>query len=236
LTSFQRQLNLYGYCRLTRGADAGGYYHELFLRGKSFLCKQMVRTKVKGTRFKAASSPEQEPDFYTMVRYNEGDGIRFDHLFVKRMNLTHCLFSSFFFNRQPPVVVSPINTSDEDMSHGSEQSLDTLSHMHPLTVTSVFEPLPLQYDSAATPVASYEAIAPAPTNSLSLLDPQSLNDADRILDEAVNELFLTETGENDSLADFVHDWDPTDLSCTSFGASLQDDIQLGFMLEKLLED
>lgn len=71
LTSFQRQLNLYGFCRLTRGDDAGGYYNELFLRGKQFLCKQMVRTKVKGTRFKAASSPEQEPDFYTMVREHE---------------------------------------------------------------------------------------------------------------------------------------------------------------------
>lgn len=68
LTSFQRQLNLYGFCRLTRGKDSGGYYHELFLRGKPFLCKHMIRTKVKGTKFKAASSPEHEPDFYTMVR------------------------------------------------------------------------------------------------------------------------------------------------------------------------
>ncbi len=71
LTSFQRQLNLYGFNRITRGNDAGGYYHELFLRGKEFLCKRMMRTKVKGTRFKAASSPEQEPDFYTMVSWSK---------------------------------------------------------------------------------------------------------------------------------------------------------------------
>jgi len=67
LTSFQRQLNLYGFNRITRGNDAGGYYHELFLRGKEFLCNRMTRTKVKGTRFKAASSPDHEPDFYSMV-------------------------------------------------------------------------------------------------------------------------------------------------------------------------
>jgi hypothetical protein len=67
LTSFQRQLNLYGFARLTRGNDSGAYYHELFLRGKTFLCKTMVRTKVKGTKFKAASSPDEEPDFYSMV-------------------------------------------------------------------------------------------------------------------------------------------------------------------------
>lgn len=66
LTSFQRQLNLYGFSRLTIGKDNGGYYHELFLRGKVFLAKKMCRTKIKGTKFKAASSPDQEPDFYSM--------------------------------------------------------------------------------------------------------------------------------------------------------------------------
>ena len=70
LTSFQRQLNLYGFCRLTTGPDAGAYYHELFLRGKAFLCKKMRRTKIKGTRSKAASSPDTEPDFYKMPRFD----------------------------------------------------------------------------------------------------------------------------------------------------------------------
>ena len=66
LTSFQRQLNLYGFCRLTSGRDKGGYYHELFLRGRPLLCQRMVRMRIKGTRIKAASSPETEPNFYAM--------------------------------------------------------------------------------------------------------------------------------------------------------------------------
>ena len=66
LTSFQRQLNLYGFERLTRGADSGGYYHELFLRGREFLIDRMERTKVKGTGYKAASNPDSEPNFYEM--------------------------------------------------------------------------------------------------------------------------------------------------------------------------
>mmetsp|Transcript_16927 Transcript_16927/g.25129 ORF Transcript_16927/g.25129 Transcript_16927/m.25129 type:complete len:420 (-) Transcript_16927:201-1460(-) len=67
-TSFQRQLNLYGFQRLTRGLDAGTYYHEMFLRGQCryFLCHCIVRQKVKGTGIKAASNPETEPDFYKM--------------------------------------------------------------------------------------------------------------------------------------------------------------------------
>jgi len=62
--SFQRQLNIYGFKRLTTGRDKGSYYHDCFLRGKRFLCQRIERTKVKGTKTRHASSPESEPNFY----------------------------------------------------------------------------------------------------------------------------------------------------------------------------
>uniref|UniRef100_A0A7R9WLK0 HSF-type DNA-binding domain-containing protein n=2 Tax=Pseudictyota dubia TaxID=2749911 RepID=A0A7R9WLK0_9STRA len=72
--SFQRQLNLYGFSRLTAGLDRGGYYHELFLRGKSFLAHRIYRMRVKGTRVRMASSPDSEPDFYGMPPLCAGVG------------------------------------------------------------------------------------------------------------------------------------------------------------------
>lgn len=39
---------------------------ELFLRGRSFLCTKIQRTRVKGTWVRTSSSPESEPDFYAM--------------------------------------------------------------------------------------------------------------------------------------------------------------------------
>jgi HSF-type DNA-binding len=47
-TSFQRQLNLYGFHRVSSGPDKNSYYHPLFLRGRPDLCRLLLRTRVKG--------------------------------------------------------------------------------------------------------------------------------------------------------------------------------------------
>lgn len=65
--SFQRQLNLYGFNRITKGPDRGAYYHELFLRGKKFLSEGIQRNKIKGTGKRMKSNPDAEPNFYRMA-------------------------------------------------------------------------------------------------------------------------------------------------------------------------
>ena len=70
LSSFQRQLNLYGFARITAGPDTGGYYHELFLQGRPSLCVHMRRVGVpQGTedrRKLKSAAKKKEPDFYAM--------------------------------------------------------------------------------------------------------------------------------------------------------------------------
>jgi len=63
--SFQRQLNLYGFCRLTQGPDKGAYLHKCFVRGEQGLCRGMIRRKIKGTKVRRTLAPEEEPNFYS---------------------------------------------------------------------------------------------------------------------------------------------------------------------------
>ncbi|GKY91420.1 hypothetical protein MPSEU_000114300 [Mayamaea pseudoterrestris] len=66
VSSYNRQLNLYSFLRLTKGPDRSAYYHPCFLRGKPFLLSRIQRCKIKGTRVRSRSDPEHEPDFYKM--------------------------------------------------------------------------------------------------------------------------------------------------------------------------
>jgi len=57
-TSFQRQLNIYGFRKMLRCRHVVIYCHELFMRGRHDLCKGILRLK-----FKPIFDPADEPDF-----------------------------------------------------------------------------------------------------------------------------------------------------------------------------
>ena len=67
-TSFRRQLNLWGFKRLTySGPDQGSYYHQMFLRTKPMLCHNISRTAVLGLgQGRLVPNPTAEPNFYSM--------------------------------------------------------------------------------------------------------------------------------------------------------------------------
>ena len=67
-SSFQRQLNLYDFKRITDGRDKGAYYHELFLHSRPALCSQMKRTKIKGqnSNWIGQGNFQEEVNFYSL--------------------------------------------------------------------------------------------------------------------------------------------------------------------------
>lgn len=75
ITSFQRQLNVYGFRRIVYGADAGSYHHSLFLRGVRKLSFLMSRVGVKNTGIRSTYLfEEEEPDFSAMPPIDESLG------------------------------------------------------------------------------------------------------------------------------------------------------------------
>lgn len=63
-SSFQRQLNLYGFTRIPSGPDRGCYYHILFLRGHVDLAFFITRQKYKGQGPRKPDSSLPIPDFW----------------------------------------------------------------------------------------------------------------------------------------------------------------------------
>lgn len=65
--SFQRQLNMYGFKRISSGPDKGGYYHDMFLQTAPQMAQRIVRQKLKGTGPRRPAQPDSEPNFYSMA-------------------------------------------------------------------------------------------------------------------------------------------------------------------------
>jgi hypothetical protein len=142
---------------------------------------------------------------------------------------------------QEPVRVTPSNSdyesrlSDEDdypAHNGYVHYYD--SRVHEEAVQPQQDPLPYQQSPLpvvhqqvqsliTSPLVDFPAIAP-------YIFPQVQN---QILDEAVDELFFLSQPENDQIMDFVNAWCPA-----SFGGdgALTDDVQLGNILDKILEE
>jgi len=65
-SSFQRQLHMYNFQRITTGRDKGAYHHVKFQRGNPKLCLKMVRTRVNGKGCRRPGNPNKEPNLYDM--------------------------------------------------------------------------------------------------------------------------------------------------------------------------
>ena len=71
LSSFKRQLNLYGFETTSSGPTKGAYFHKNFSRDKPELCKEMRRRDIKldsrqTKRGRAVKDAPTAPDFYNM--------------------------------------------------------------------------------------------------------------------------------------------------------------------------
>lgn len=66
-SSFQRQLHMYNFERITGNVtDKGAYHHPHFLRGQPALSLNMKRTRINGNGTRKPGKPELEPDFYQL--------------------------------------------------------------------------------------------------------------------------------------------------------------------------
>jgi hypothetical protein len=110
--SFQRQLHIYGFHRISSGLDRGSYHHPMFVKGKEMASLRMTRCKIKGPLTDAEA---EDPNFYELVEtFGSGMGnmarpaqARSDHL-GRQMGS----FSSFFSSTGASATPSRSNDSN----------------------------------------------------------------------------------------------------------------------------
>jgi hypothetical protein len=206
IASFQRQLNLYGFQRLTRGRDRGGYYHELFLRGSMFLAHNIHRIKVKGTGVRARSNPEQEPNFWEMPWVSDDNNKN-----------NSCSESSPQQQQHQQQMVKLANTVVQSISSMGQlpPALQPEDH-HPAVARLHYDPfLQNELDLVSSFGKSFHYLDPYKPMSAMEQPKWSVSDAELLQNEA-------ET--------FFEDFDFPE----HIGAEIEDDVVFGDMLESLI--
>lgn len=84
-SSFVRQLNLYGFTRITIGPDKGAVYHPCFVRNQTHMVKRMIRRRIKGTKTRKPIDFDTQPNFYANadIRAKAAIDIAFDLAFSR---------------------------------------------------------------------------------------------------------------------------------------------------------
>jgi HSF-type DNA-binding len=109
--SFQRQLHIYGFHRISSGLDRGSYHHPMFVKGKEMASLRMTRCKIKGPVNEVEA---EDPNFYELVE-TVGSGMvsmarpaqaQSDHLGRQKGS-----FSSFFSSTGTSATPSRSNDS-----------------------------------------------------------------------------------------------------------------------------
>lgn len=175
----------------------------------------MSRTKVKGTGFKAASSPDDEPDFWKMAPVNP---------ITPPHSEDDSSMDSEEESSEPPRT-----------TNFAVPTFSPVKAVPAIPTSFAFVPPKPDIQSSSSPQQEREeemAIEPIPLNES---ESTSSTSESEVLDEVVDELFLHETAaeEQNTILDFVNTWNPD--SSKLDDEEIVDDFQLGLLLERILE-
>jgi len=117
--TFQRQLNIYAFQRVTRGKYVGSYTHEFICRGNPDICRFMTRTKVKKK------------------------GARSNNKKTNAIEKGHIPYEG---NRVPPFIAFPSNLDLTPKTSGVSNSYGS-GLVSSADFSSSIEPISVEYDS-----------------------------------------------------------------------------------------
>jgi hypothetical protein len=208
----------------------------------------MIRTKVKGTKFKAASSPELEPNFYHMppvvvvtphssdCDHSENDDCSSGHDSDSKGSSEPIMMQSQAF--QPP---------HHQFDHSPHHIYATLQPDDPPKSTMVNK-LALQIfgsdllDMPSSPQVSSQVSLGSPISAntsrdyvtvpvVSTASSIPLSPSNEFLDQAIDDLFLEDSQAANEVMDFVSAWDEE-----FERGQVTNDLELGNLLDKILQD